>query len=89
MKPMSALILLLAVAGALSADTAQPAPEKEIPLYAGVAPGSENWNWSERTIKSNNGMPVAQNVVRPVLQYYPAPKAKSTGTAMIVAPGGG
>jgi acetyl esterase/lipase len=30
-----------------------------------------------------------QNVVRPVLQYYPAPKDKAVGTAMIVAPGGG
>jgi acetyl esterase/lipase len=66
-----------------------PPPEREIPLYDGVAPGSENWNWTERTIASGNGMPVAQNVVRPVLQYYPAPKGKAVGTVMIVAPGGG
>ena len=30
-----------------------------------------------------------QNVVRPVLLYYPADKSKAIGTAMIVAPGGG
>jgi acetyl esterase/lipase len=73
------------------ACAAQPAPqpEREIALYEGVAPGSERWNWSERTITSASGMPIAQNVVRPVLQYYPAPKNKAVGTAMIVAPGGG
>jgi acetyl esterase/lipase len=65
------------------------APEREIPLYKGVAPGSESWNWSERTVMSKSGMPIVQNVVRPVLQYYPAPKDKAVGTAMIVAPGGG
>ena len=65
------------------------APEREIVLYPGVAPGSENWNWSERTVASSNGMPMVQNVVRPVLQYYPAARDKAVGTAMIVAPGGG
>jgi dienelactone hydrolase len=35
------------------------------------------------------GNPQVQNVVRPVLQYYPAEKADAVGTAMIVAPGGG
>src|SRR5436305_534606 len=34
-------------------------------------------------------MPMVQNVVRPVLQYYPAVSNKAIGTAMIVAPGGG
>jgi acetyl esterase/lipase len=81
------LILYSVLLPTLVAATAQP--EREIPLYPGVAPGSENWNWSERTITSANGMPIAQNVVRPVLQYYPADKSKAVGTAMIVAPGGG
>ena len=68
----------------------QPAqPEREIPLYNGVAPGSEKWDWSERLVTSPNGVPIAQNVVHPVVQYYPAPKDKAVGTAMIVAPGGG
>ena len=69
---------------------AQPAPPaREIALYPGVAPGSESWTWSERLIKSPSGMPIVQNVVHPVLQYYPAGKDKAIGTAMIVAPGGG
>jgi len=67
---------------------ALPAQPTEIPLYSGVAPGSENWNWSEREVKGGSG-PMAQNVVRPVLLCYPAEKGNAVGTAMIVAPGGG
>lgn len=59
---------------------------KELPLYAGVAPGSENWNYSETMIEGKSG-PQVRNVVRPTLLYFPAPKP--VGTAMIVAPGGG
>jgi acetyl esterase/lipase len=61
---------------------------REIPLYPGVAPGSENWNYSESTREGPAG-PAAINVVRPVLLYFPAPRGKAIGTAMIVAPGGG
>src|SRR6478609_3940440 len=67
----------------------QTPPAREIALYPGLAPGSEDWNWSERLITSPTGLPIVQNVVRPVLQYYPAGKDKAIGTAMIVAPGGG
>jgi dienelactone hydrolase len=63
-------------------------PAREIPLYPGVAPGSENWNYPER-VAGTPDRPQAQNVVRPVLLYYPAEKANAVGTAMIVAPGGG
>ena len=63
-------------------------PAREIPLYPGPAPGSERWNYSERTAGTPE-RPQAQNIVRPVLLYYPAEKAKSVGTAVIVAPGGG
>jgi hypothetical protein len=62
-------------------------PQREIALYPGVAPGSENWDWSETQITT--GMPMVQNVVHSVLQYYPADKNTAVGTAMIVAPGGG
>ena len=36
-----------------------------------------------------SGMPMARDVVRPVLLHYPAEKSKAVGTGMIVAPGGG
>ena len=74
----------LAVAG--WAQLAPPA--REIPLYPGVAPGSENWHYPEKTAGTPE-RPQAQNIVRPVLLYYPAEKAGAVGTAMIVAPGGG
>ena len=74
----------LAVAG--WAQLAPPA--REIPLYPGVAPGSEKWNYPEESAGTAD-RPQAQNIVRPVLLYYPAEKAGAVGTAMIVAPGGG
>jgi acetyl esterase/lipase len=76
-------------AGFAVPDWAQlAAPAREIPLYPGVAPGSENWKYSERTAGTPD-RPQVQNIVRPVLLYYPAEKAGAVGTAMIVAPGGG
>jgi acetyl esterase/lipase len=62
---------------------------KEIPLYPGAAPGSEKWDWTERAVTTASGMPMVQDVVRPVLLAYPAEKSNSARTAMIVAPGGG
>ena len=67
-----------------------PAPDESgaIPLYAGVAPGSEGAQqreqWSEVM-----GDHVARNVTRPMLTPYLPEKGKSTGAAVIVAPGGG
>src|SRR5690349_18663564 len=80
--------LLLAMSLAAFAQELAP-PQREIALYPGVAPGSEKWNWSERQTATANGVPMVQNVVHPVLQYYPAEKSKAVGTAVIVAPGGG
>src|ERR1019366_7795670 len=77
------------LAGLAVAGWAHPVPPvREIPLYPGVAPGSENWNYPERSAGTAD-RPQAQNIVRPVLLYYPAEKATAVGTAMIVAPGGG
>ena len=56
------ILAQLAVAG--WAQLAPPA--REIPLYPGVAPGSENWNYPERTAGTPES-PQAQNIVRPVL----------------------
>jgi len=84
------IVLLTFLSGLAVSMTGQslPAPFYEIPLYVGTAPGSENWDWEEIFV-TVSGMPMAQNVVKPVLQYYPAEADKAVGTAMIVAPGGG
>ena len=88
--PMFAILLIaLAVAAQGDAPPLAPQPAKEIPLYPGVAPGSEKWDWSERTATNPKGQPMVQDVVRPVLLHYPAERRKAVGTAMIVAPGGG
>jgi hypothetical protein len=72
----------------LSAGRNSRPTAREIPLYPGVAPGSENWNYPERTAGTPD-RPQAQNIVRPVLLYYPAEKASAVGRAVIVAPGNG
>ena len=85
-RPTVPTILLAAFAA--SAWAQLPPPSREIPLYPGVAPGSENWNYAERTAGTPE-KPQAQNIVHPVLLYYPASPSNAVGTAMIVAPGGG
>ncbi len=78
------VLLLMTWAGAASAQ----APATQIPLYPGAAPGSEKWDWKEKSITSPFG-PVVTDVVKPVLLHFPADKSKAVGAAMIVAPGGG
>ena len=77
-------LIVLAWASAVKAE----APS-EIALYRGAAPGSEKWDWQEKSVTTANGLPIVTDVVRPVLLHYPAEKGKSVGTAMVVAPGGG
>ena len=46
--------------------------QRVIPLYEGVAPGSENWNWEEKQIKSGEEASIIYNVVVPTLTVFPA-----------------
>ncbi len=65
------------------------AQDQVIPLWEGTAPGSENWSQEEVQYKNEMGQNMVRNVVIPTLTVYqPAPE-KSTGTSIIVAPGGG
>lgn len=57
---------------------------ESMPLYAGAAPGSENWN-----IEEVSGFNSVTDVSRPSLILLPAPVERSTGQWMIVCPGGG
>lgn len=60
------------------------------PLYPGVAPGSEAWTQQETISPApwNPNGKLVRNVVKPTLTVY-LPKENATGTAIIVAPGGG
>lgn len=60
-----------------------------IPLYPGVAPGSESWTWSEQSSSQNAfNAEIIYNVSQPTLTAYLPPADLATGTAVIVAPGG-
>lgn len=61
-----------------------------IPLYPGPAPGTENWDHEERTYFSPIfNTQVVTNVSVPTLTPFLPDPAKATGTAVIIAPGGG
>lgn len=65
------------------------AQQKEIPLYDGVAPGSETWNWTEGVSEQNSWQTkIVYNVTRPTLTVYQPPLSKANGTAVIICPGG-
>ena len=68
----------------------QPPPEFKdaIPLYEGVAPGSEGAKQKEQWSKVREDY-VARNVTAPTLTPFLPAKGKATGAAVIVVPGGG
>jgi acetyl esterase/lipase len=82
----SLMVLVLAPAG-----LAQVAADRaEIPLYDGVAPGSESAAEREVGFKTADGQRRLRNVVRPTLTaWWPAERPAGGLTAVIVAPGGG
>jgi len=65
-----------------------PAQVQSIDLWPGVAPGSENWTYVEKSVDNAPGGPMVVNVVKPTLTAYLPKPAKATGTGVIVAPGG-
>ncbi len=61
---------------------------KIINLWPGVAPGSEQWKQPETNLRSG-GMETVINVSTPTLTTYLPDPSTATGTAVIIAPGGG
>lgn len=80
--PFALVALFAACASAADA----PAPPS-VPVWPGVAPGSETWTQKEQETVAPWGNKLVRNVVRPTLELYPAP-ANASGTAVIVLPGG-
>ncbi|WP_281232433.1 alpha/beta hydrolase [Flavobacterium gelatinilyticum] len=62
-----------------------------VKLYQGKAPGSEDWTQQEAQMYSDLfKTEVVYNVTDPALLVYQVPKGvKNTGTAIVIAPGGG
>jgi acetyl esterase/lipase len=76
--------ILLSLSGAVLAQ--QPV----IPLYPGVAPGSENARQKEwEVISPTDKQKRIRNVTRPTLTAFLPERAQANGTAIIIAPGGG
>jgi len=65
------------------------AQQKEIPLYTGAAPGSENWNWEEKVffVKVPLNAKVIYNITKPTLTVFTPDSAN--GCTVIICPGGG
>jgi len=76
-------ILLMSLAASTYAQ--QPV----IPLYPGVAPGSENAKQKEVSFVNPDKQTRIRNVMQPTLTAYLPERGKANGTAIIVAPGGG
>lgn len=81
------LIILLLFGLVVIKANSQTSDIQPIKLYDGVAPGSENWNWSENEKKTKYQTWV-YNVTEPTLTVFPADKSIATGQAVIVCPGG-
>lgn len=67
----------------VAADSMAAARPPEENLWPGEAPGSQGVANTERTERDR-----IFDVTVPTLRYYPAPKDKATGTAIVVCPGG-
>lgn len=73
----------------LSLTSAVWAQQPVIPLYPGVAPGSENARQKEATFVNPDNQTRIRNVTQPTLTAYLPERGKASGTAIVIAPGGG
>ena len=66
------------------------AQEKTFPLWEQKIPNSiENKSYTEESEYEKGEVKSTRKVSIPTLSYFPAPKEKATGTAVIIMPGGG
>lgn len=66
-----------------------PAEPNAIPIYPGVAPGSETARQVERWGRLPDGNVIVRNVTRPTITPFLPSRSKATGAAVIILPGGG
>jgi len=90
----SSLAPLLCSLGLLTSTLA--APLDALPLWPGTAPGETvelppEGDTTKPTDRGVGGKPVMRigNVSKPTITFFPAPKEKNTGAAIVVCPGGG
>jgi acetyl esterase/lipase len=86
MKNKISLLMLTALSFCYTVNA-----QEAIKLYAGKAPGSEHWKQKEQQVYSQLfKTEVVYNVTDPAILVYKVPDGvKNTGTAIVIAPGGG
>lgn len=82
------LAAVLAGTGAIWLTLLSAAAQEVRPLYAGPAPGSENWTLPEEARNTPDGTTYF-NVSAPSFTAYRPPRDKANGMAVIILPGGG
>src|SRR5262249_47549221 len=74
----------------LSSVALMAAQQEVIPLYPGVAPGSEGWKQQETESRNNAWQtPIVFNVTKPTLTVFRPDPARANGAAVVICPGGG
>jgi acetyl esterase/lipase len=81
---LTVLLILLFSMGIFPSVNAQ----ETIPLWEGKAPGSEDWDYQEKTSSFPGGGSIVQNVVNPAITAYLPDPSIANGAAIIVCPGG-
>ena len=81
--------LLIILPFLLLLNTNSRAQTKEILLWPGGAPGSETKTGKEISRQAENGEHFLNNIHQPSITTYVPNPQKSTGVAIIIAPGGG
>ena len=81
---LTVLLILLFSMGIFSSVNAQ----ETIPLWEGKAPGSEDWDYQEKTSSFPGGGSIVQNVANPTITAYLPDPSIANGAAIIVCPGG-
>lgn len=85
-RAIGAVILWLLMTSCAYAQTT-------VNVWPGVAPGSEHWTWKKRVVTDvvsgdKHLGTIVLDVVVPTLTVYLPPRAKATGTGIVIAPGG-
>jgi acetyl esterase/lipase len=71
-----------------SSITFSVSAQETIRLWEGKAPGSENWDYQEKTSSFPGGGTVVQNVVDPTMTVYLPDPSAANGAAVIICPAG-
>jgi acetyl esterase/lipase len=83
-----ALAALIAAFALLEPAFPAPTEPSAIPVWPGIAPGSETWTQKEVEYLNPEGERMVRNVVHPTLSLFLPNASTATRTAVIVCPGG-